>query len=106
VSSDFSLEDVLYKAEDCFTARIPAVVSVHSINFHSTVRDFRSRTLMLLDSFLKTLESRHPDLLYVHDDDLFHIIESGSYESSFASPIIDVKKRRVRSLDDLRKAQA
>lgn len=106
VSPDFSLENVLRKAEDCFAARIPAVLSVHSINFHSTVRDFRSRTLSLLDSFLGALESRHPDLLYVHDDDLFRIIESGSYESSFARPTINVKKKRVRSLDDLRRGRA
>ena len=43
--SAFSLELCLSQAERCFELGIPATVSVHSINFHSTVKNFRSRTL-------------------------------------------------------------
>ena len=62
------------------SAGIPAIVSVHSINFHSTVKDFRSRTLPLLDDFLTALESKHADLLYLHDEDLRELVSQGSYQ--------------------------
>jgi hypothetical protein len=58
----------------------PAVISVHSINFHSTIKDFRTPTLKLLDEFLTALERKWPDLLYVHDADLYSIAAEGSYE--------------------------
>ena len=54
---------------------------MHSINFHSTVRDFRSRTLEALEEFLTALETRHPDLLYLHDEDLHELVSKGCYET-------------------------
>jgi hypothetical protein len=73
----FSLEACLQQAEHCFARGIPAIISLHSINFHSTVRDFRSRTLQVLDEFLAALEAKHADLLYLHDEDLREIVEHG-----------------------------
>ena len=102
VNADFSLEGAIRQAEECFAIGVPATVSVHSINFHSTVRDFRTRTLTLLDDFLETLESRHPDLLYVHDDDLWQIIQSGSYECGARRTTVNVTKRRLRNSGELR----
>jgi hypothetical protein len=90
----YSVEACLRAAEKCFSARVPAVVSVHSINFHSTVQDFRSRTLQHLDEFLSALQARHPDLLYVHDEDLYHMVQSGSYISSTGTHCVGVEKRR------------
>jgi hypothetical protein len=58
---------------------VPAVISVHSINFHSTIQDFRTPTLKLLDEFLTALEEKWPKLLYVHDADLFSIATEGAY---------------------------
>jgi len=81
VNQAFSVEVCLQQAEACFQRGIPAVVSVHSINFHSTVKDFRSRTLQYLDEFLAAIESRHPDLLYLHDEDVFELANKGSYTS-------------------------
>jgi hypothetical protein len=92
----FSLETCLRQAETCFAARVPATVSIHSINFHSTVRDFRSRTLRLLDEFLGALESRYPDLLYVHDEDLYNLVQMGFYESRTGRTSVNVGKRRAR----------
>lgn len=80
VDPGFSLDACLEQAERCFALGIPAIVSVHSINFHSTVRDFRSRTLKLLDQFLRTLESRYADLLYLRDEDLYQLINKGASE--------------------------
>jgi hypothetical protein len=74
-----NLERLIQDAEDCFRQGLPAVVSIHSINFHSTIRDFRSPTLALLDGFLTALEKKWPTLLYVHDADLFQIASEGFY---------------------------
>jgi hypothetical protein len=73
------VEQLMKQAEACFHAGVPAVVSIHSINFHSTIRDFRSPTLRLLNDFLAALENKWPDLLYLNDSDLFSIATKGTY---------------------------
>ena len=77
--SDCDLENLARQVEGCFQSGIPAIVSTHSINFHSTVRDFRTPTLALLDEFLTVIEKQWPDLLYVNDADLFRIASEGFY---------------------------
>jgi hypothetical protein len=93
VMPDFSVESCLRQAEACFAGCIPAIVSVHSINFHSTARDFRSRTLHLLDEFLSALESKHRDLLYLHDEDLYDIVNKGSYKSTQEEVPVTVRQK-------------
>jgi hypothetical protein len=78
VEGKFSVEMSVRQAENSFARGIPAIVSVHSINFHSTVRDFRSMTLQCLDQFFTALESKHADLLYLHDENLFELVTKGS----------------------------
>lgn len=78
--SAFSLERCLGQAKQNLDRGIPAVVSVHAINFHSSLRDFRTSTLKLLDQFLTTLETVYPQLLYVHDADLYQLASQGTYE--------------------------
>jgi hypothetical protein len=73
------LQRLIREAEECFRHGLPAVVSIHSINFHSTIRDFRGPTLALLDEFLTALEKKWPALLYLHDADLFQIASEGFY---------------------------
>ena len=73
------LQKLVRQVELCFAGGMPAVISTHSINFHSTIQDFRTPTLALLDEFLTTLERKWPDLLYVHDADLFSIATEGAY---------------------------
>jgi hypothetical protein len=77
----FSLEACIRSAEACFERKIPAIVSVHSINFHSSVQDFRSHTLELLDRFFRALRSAHPDLLYLHSGELYDLVDKGSCET-------------------------
>jgi hypothetical protein len=96
IDQRFSLESSLRAAEQSFSVGVPAVVSVHSINFHSTVRNFRSHTLQHLDEFLGTLKARHPDLLYVHDEDIHHMVQSGSYTSRAGLNRVNVERRRFR----------
>ena len=64
---------------ECFVRGLPAVVSVHSINFHSTIRDYRTPTLTLLGEFLTALKKKWPTLLYVNDADLYQIASRGFY---------------------------
>jgi hypothetical protein len=73
------LERLVAQVEQCFVAGLPAVISIHSINFHSTIQDFRTPTLKLLDEFLSAIEKKWPDLLYVHDAELFSIATEGAY---------------------------
>jgi hypothetical protein len=69
---------------------------MHSINLHSTVQDFRSRSLEALDQFLSALETRHPEMLYVHDEDLLRLIEVGTYEGLTSRTPVLVRKRNGR----------
>ena len=73
------VERLVAQAARCFVAGLPAVISIHSINFHSTIQDFRTSTLKLMDEFLSAIEKQWPDLLYVHDADLFSIASEGAY---------------------------
>jgi hypothetical protein len=82
----------MQRAGDCFARGVPAIVSVHSINFHSTLRDFRGPTLQALDRFLSALEMKYPDLLYVHDGDLHDIVTRGKFRSANSQVSVSVKK--------------
>jgi hypothetical protein len=66
---------------------------VHSINFHSSLKDFRSGTLSHLDKFLTALESKYPDLLYARDEDLYDLVDKGKFESMQSAMPVTVAKR-------------
>jgi hypothetical protein len=72
-------ETLLKQVAECFQSGMPAVVSIHSINFHSTLQDFRTSTLAFLHEFLSEIEKKWPDLLYVNDADLLGIAADGFY---------------------------
>jgi hypothetical protein len=88
-------EKYLELAEDCFARGIPAVISMHSINFHSSLRDFRGPTLRALDELLSSLERKHPNLLYVHDGDLYEIVNRGKYKGEKGMVFVDVKQTQL-----------
>jgi hypothetical protein len=89
----FSVEACVRNAEACFERKIPAIVSAHSINFHSSVQDFRSRTLELLDQFLDALQSAHPDLLYLHSGELYEVASNRSCETAQGTVIVNVIRK-------------
>jgi hypothetical protein len=93
VDPAFSVERCVHDAEDCFARGIPAIISVHSINFHSSVRDFRSLTVESLDQFFSELEAKHPDLLYLHDEDLYNLVSKGAYENIGGAVRVSVAQR-------------
>jgi hypothetical protein len=88
---DLPVEKHLQLAEHCFARGVPAVVSVHSINFHSSLKDFRGPTLQALDHFLSALEAKYPNLLYVHDGDLYEIVTRGKFRATQGPVSVGVK---------------
>jgi hypothetical protein len=69
------------------------------------VKDFRSRTLELLDKFLAALQRSHPDLLYLHSEELYEVVNQGSYETRQGTVGVNVtrksfRKSRVAPLQD------
>lgn len=85
-------DDLLAKARSWFAAGLPFIVSVHSINFHSTLAPFRQRTLPLLREFLQALKKNFSDLLFVSSPQLLQIIETGEYESAGGRIRVSAKK--------------
>lgn len=106
VDPAFSMDACWRQAERCFELGIPAIVSVHSINFHSTVRDFRSTALRSLDEFLTGLESKHADLMYLHDENLYELVNKGSYTTRQGTAQMNVIRKSFRKAELPRQQEA
>jgi hypothetical protein len=91
------LQSVMRDVAGCFDSGLPAVISIHSINFHSTIRDFRTQTLALLDDFLSAIEEKYPRVLYLHDGDLFQIATEGSYRAHGATVAVGASNMETKS---------
>lgn len=93
--SERELETAKYLevADVCFSRGIPLIISVHSINFHSTLRDFRSTTIAALDQLLTALESKYPELLYVNDAELYAIATEGAFRNESARNIVSERRQ-------------
>jgi len=90
---DLPLEKYIQLMDDCFARGVPAIVSVHSINFHSSLRNFRDTTLETLDQLLSAIEAKYKDLLYVHDGDLYRIVTRGKFQAAAGPVAVTVKQR-------------
>ena len=88
-----SLETGTRLAGECFSRGAPFIISIHSINFHSTVKNFRGPTVRALDRFLSALEAKYPDLLYVHDGDIYDLVTKGTFVSSQGSISVTVRRQ-------------
>src|SRR5207253_1169589 len=75
---ELDTEKHLEIAAACVARGLPIVISTHAINFHSSLKDFRTSTLIALDALLKALESKYPDLLYVNDEELYTLVTDGN----------------------------
>ncbi len=89
---ELPMDKYVQLAERCFERGIPAIISVHSINFHSSLKDFRGATLRVLDELLSTLEARHANLLYVHDMDLYELVTRGKFKGPRGPVSVEVKQ--------------
>lgn len=94
-SRDFAIEKYIQLADRTLARGVPAIISVHSINFHSSLKDFRTPTLKVLDEILSALEHKYPDLLYVHDEDMYQIASSGKLEGRDGFVTLNVVQREV-----------
>ncbi len=90
---DLPLEKYMQLIDDCFARGVPAIVSVHSINFHSSLRNFRDTTLQALDQLLSAIEAKYKDLLYIHDGDLYRIVTRGKFTAASGPVSVAVKQR-------------
>ncbi len=91
------LEKYMQLAQRCFERGMPAIISMHSINFHSSLKDFRGPALQVLDEFLSALEARHPNLLYVHDMNLYELVTRGKFKGPRGPVSVEVKNREGRA---------
>lgn len=89
--ADISVESCVQLAEQQFARGMPLIISTHSINFHSSLKDFRTDTLARLDEFLFALERTCPDLLYVHDEDVYSLVNQGKFTSPLGTTAVAVK---------------
>jgi hypothetical protein len=89
---ELDVEKYVEIATNCFSRGLPVIISTHSINFHSTLKDFRTPTLAALDSLLTALEKKYPQLLYVHDQDLYAIATEGVFESREERVVVSAKQ--------------
>ena len=92
---DLPVEKYLQLAGNCFDRGIPAVISIHSINFHSSLKNFRDSTLHAFDELLSALEAKYPALLYVHDEDIRKIVTRGTFTAGYGNVAVSVKQRET-----------
>ena len=93
IQKDLPVEKYVQLAEGCFARGVPAIVSVHAINFHSSLKDFRTPTLQTLDLFLSALERKHPNLLYGHDADVHDMVTRGKLRTPYGQIPVKVTRR-------------
>jgi hypothetical protein len=80
LNESLTCDHVLKTARERLAHGLPFVISIHSINFHSTLAPFRERTIPLLRDLLLRLTKEYPDLLFVSDEQLLKIIETGGFQ--------------------------
>ena len=91
---ELDVDKYLEIANACFARGIPMTISSHSINFHSTLKDFRSPSIAGLDKLLTALESRYPELLYVNDAELYQIVTEGRLQTDLSTIKINVDQSK------------
>jgi hypothetical protein len=89
---ELDIEKYVQIAGSCFSRGLPAIISIHSINFHSTLKDFRTPSLAALDSLLGALEARYPELLYVNDEDMYGIVTQGAFQNGKTGTAVSAKR--------------
>lgn len=95
VDPHFSVENCVAQANACFERGLPAIVSMHSINLHSSLKDFRSATLQALGAFLAAVQTKHPHVLYLNDENLYQLIQQGAYETANGKTQVNVTKKKL-----------
>ena len=63
-----------------------------SIGSSPVLKDFRGPALRVLDELLSALEAKHPNLLYVHDRNLYKLVTRGKFKGPCGPVSVDVKR--------------
>ena len=95
MSPHVTLRHSIHRANQLIEAGLPAVVSVHSINFQSKLANYRDYTLTHLDQFLTALERRFPRLLYVNDASLLELVTQGTVQTENGTVRVGVRQQRA-----------
>ncbi len=70
-------QDAIIEIDFLFKAQQPAILETHSINFHSSIKNFRKKSLESLDQLLYLIETKYPDVVYLTCQQLGEILEQG-----------------------------
>lgn len=89
----FTVERAFQDARRCVKAGQPVIICAHSVNFHSTLHNFRELTLERLDQLLRRLEHTFGDLLYLHDENLWEIAQKSQISRNGKTIAIEVTRK-------------
>lgn len=70
-------QDAVTEIDFLFKAQQPAILETHSINFHSSIKNFREKSLERLDQLLYLIEEKYPDVVYLTSEQFGEILEKG-----------------------------
>jgi hypothetical protein len=89
----FTVERAFQAAQRSVEAGGPIIICTHSVNFHSTLRNFRDLTLERLHQLLSRLEDAFSDLMYIHDEDLWHLVRKGEFSRNGKAVSVKVSRK-------------
>ena len=75
----------------------PDVSLVNQDGKRISLKDFRGPALRVLDEFLSALEAKHPNLLYVHDMNLYELVTRGKFKGPRGPVSVEVRQGEGRS---------
>lgn len=85
-------EECVKDAAKWFALGLPFIVSIHSINFQSTLAPNRQKTLPMLQSLLRGLQEQFSEVAFINSRQLLEIVETGGYDSPAGRVSVSVTK--------------
>ncbi len=72
-----SCQDAFTEIDFLFKTKQPAILETHSINFLSSIKNFREKALERLDQLLYLIERKYPEVVYLSSHQFGDILEKG-----------------------------
>lgn len=70
-------QDAFTEIDFLFRTQQPAILETHSINFLSSIKNFRKKSLEKLDQLLYLIERKYPEVVYLSSQQFGDILEKG-----------------------------
>lgn len=70
-------QDAFIEIDFLFKAQQPAIIETHCINYLSSIKNFRDKSLERLDQLLYLIEEKYPEVIYLSSQQFGHILEKG-----------------------------